>query len=202
MPTESRPRTWFEEWHEPGEFYHAADLGVRAFFLTDTNPPQYLREAFHVGWFGSIWRDNHGLCEVRLLGEGGFPDAQLRADGVHLDLEVTMALAKDKQMFKEWRELRAKTQRGEIVLAEPPEEYEASAREAIPRVVGQKADKHYAGSASTTLLICANTALSAEEMARLTEPWKDRFAAIYLICGIDVVRVWPTRSILTGRWPF
>jgi hypothetical protein len=57
---------------------------------------------------------------VRLLGEGNFPDAQLRAGGIHLNLEVTMALAKDKEMFKEWRELCAKTERGEIVLADPP----------------------------------------------------------------------------------
>jgi hypothetical protein len=69
-------------------------------------------------------------------------------------------------------------------------------------VVGQKANKHYAGSARTTLLVCTNTALSAEEIARLTEPWKDHFEAIYLICGIDVVMAWPTLSILRGKWPF
>jgi hypothetical protein len=112
-----------------------------------------------------------------------------------------MALAKGKKMFKEWCELRAKTKRGEIVLAEPFEQCQASAREAIRRVVGKKANKHYAGSARATLLVCTNTALSAEEMARLTEPWKGRFDAIYLIGGVDVVMAWPTLSILRGRWP-
>jgi hypothetical protein len=199
--TEARPRIWFEEGHEPGEFYHAADLGLHTFFCTDTTPPQHLREAYLVGWFGSIWRDNRGPCEVRLLAEGSFPDAQLRANGTHLNLEVTMALAKDKQMFKEWRELRAKTERGELVLAESPEECQASAREAIPRVVGRKANKHYSASARTTLLVSTNTALSAEELARLTEPWRERFDAIYFICGIDVVMAWPTRTILRGQWP-
>ncbi len=105
-------------------------------------------------------------------------------------------------MFKEWRELRAKTERGELVLAESPEEYQASARAAVPRVVGKKADRHYAGAAATTLLVCTTTALLPEELARLTEPWKDRFDAIYFICGIDVVMAWPTLSILRGQWPF
>jgi hypothetical protein len=202
---EPRPRTWFEEWREPGEFYHAAAEGVRTFFCTDTTPPQYLREAYVVGVFGWIWRDDRGPCEVRLLAAGGFPDAQLRADGVHLNLEITMALAKDKEMFKEWRELRAKTKRGEIIPAESAEQRAAIAREAIPRVVGQKAAKRYAGSARPTLVVYSDDALALsdkEEMARLTEPWKDEFEAIYLLCGMDVVRTWPTLRILRGREPF
>jgi hypothetical protein len=198
--TEPQPRQWFEEWREPGEFYQAAYLGLHK-FCTDTTPGHYLREAYLIGWFGSIWRDNRGPCEVRLLTEGGFPDAELRADGVHLNLEVTMARPKDKPMFKELRELRAKMERGEVVLAEPPEKCQASAREAIPRVVGKKANKHYAGAASATLLGSTSTALSAEELARLTQPWKDCFDAIYLICGLDVVMAWPSLSILRGQWP-
>jgi hypothetical protein len=44
--------------------------------------------------------------------------------------------------------------------------------------------------------------LSAEEMARLTKPWKDCFDAIYLLCGMDAVMAWPTRRVLRGKKPF
>ncbi|MCH8098090.1 MAG: hypothetical protein IID53_13540 [Proteobacteria bacterium] len=205
MLTEPKPRKWFEEWREPGRFFRAADEGVKIFFVADKAPPQYLREAYVAGLFARIWRDDGGSCEVRVVPEREkFPDAQLRAGDASLNLEVTMALREGKRMFKEWRDLRAKAKQGEIVLAETSEQRQASAREAIPRVVGQKADKHYAGQAPTTLLVCTDDGrtLSAEEMARLTEPWKDRFEAIYLLCGMDVVMAWPTLCVLRGKEPF
>ncbi len=204
-PTEPKPRKWFEEWREPGEFFDAADEGVKTFFVADRAPCQYLREAYVAGVFARIWRDDCGPCEVRLVPEREkFPDAQLRIGHTCLNLEITMALRRDKEMFKGWQELRAKTKRGEIVRAETAEQRQASAREAIPRVVGQKAGKQYAGDAPITLLVYTDDgrALSAQEMARLTEPWKDRFAAIYLLCGMDAVMAWPKRRVLRGKEPF
>jgi hypothetical protein len=44
--------------------------------------------------------------------------------------------------------------------------------------------------------------LSCEEMKRLTEPAKDCFAAIYLLCGMDVVRAWPDLGVLRGEEGF
>lgn len=205
MLTGPKPRKWFEEWRDSGEFFRATDEGIKTYHNDEAAPPQYLREGYVTGLFAQIWRDDSGPCEVRLVPERDkFPDAQLKAGHTCLNLEITMALGKDKQMFKEWRELRAKAKRGEIVLAETAEQRRESAREAIPRVVGQKADKHYAGQAPTTLLVYADDgrALSAEEMARLTKPWKNCFDAIYLLCGMDVVRAWPERRVLRGGQPF
>lgn len=202
MPTKPKPRKWFEEWREPSEFFRAADEGVKTFFVADKAPLQHLRDAYVAGAFARIWRDDQGPCEVRLVPkEEPFPDAQLRAGDACRDLEVTMALSEDKRMFDEWRELRAKAKRGEIVLAETAEQRRASAREAIPRAVGKKAAKHYAEP--PTLLVYADDgrALSAEEMARLTKPWKNCFKAIYVLCGMDAVMAWPTLSVLRGKEP-
>ena len=203
MPTEPKPRKWFEEWREPSEFFRAADEGVNTFIVPDKATLQHLRDAYVAGAFARIWRDDQGPCEVRLVPEAEkFPDAQLRAGDACRDLEVTMALRKEKRMFKEWGELRAKAKQGEVVLADTAEQRRASAREAIPRAVGKKAAKHYAEP--PTLLVYADDgrALSAEEMARLTEPWKDRFEAIYLLCGMDVVMAWPELRVLRGKEPF
>jgi hypothetical protein len=198
-PSEPKPREWFEKWRQPGEFVREAH---KAILVYDKTPPQYLRDAYLAGSFARIWRDDRGPCEVRLVPEPEkFPDAQLWAGHTYLHLEITMALKKGRRMFKEHQELRDKAKRGEIVLAESHEQLQASAREAIPRVVKQKANKHYAGQTPTTLLVCANTSLSAQEMAHLTEPWKDCFDAIYLLCGMDAVMAWPQLDILRGREP-
>ncbi len=201
--TQPKPRKWFEGWHEPNAFHRAAHNGVIAFYEADKDVPHYLSEAYIAGVFARIWRDDRVQCEVRLVPkEEKFPDAQLRADNACLDLEVTMALKKSKKMFEEWREGRARAKQGEFAPAEAYEQRRASAREAIPRAVGKKAAKHYAEP--PTLLVYADDgrALSAEEMARLTEPWKNCFAAIYLLCGMDVVMAWPTLRVLRGTGPF
>jgi hypothetical protein len=197
-----KPREWFEEWREPGEFYRAADEGLQTFFRAGTYPEHDLREAWAVGAFGRIWRDNRGRCKVRLLAKGGSPDAQLGTGGVHLDLEVTMALPKKYEPFNEWRELLDKTERGEFIYAKPFEQSQTDAREAIPRMVRKKAGKSYPGS--TTLLVSTGDgwALSLAEIARLTEPWKDRFKAIYLFRGIDVIKAWPELRVLKTKEPF
>jgi hypothetical protein len=53
-----------------------------------------------------------------------------------------------------------------------------------------------------TLLVCTDTSLPAEEMVRLTEPWKGRFEAIYLLCRTDVVLAGPELRVLRGKKPF
>jgi hypothetical protein len=129
-----KPRKWFEEWRTPGDFRRAADRGIGTFFVADVTPPHYLRDAYLAGAFACIWRDARGPCEVRLGPKPEeSPDAQLKAGEQCLDVEITMALG--RPMFKEWRELRAKTERGEIVFAKSLEQRQATAREAIPRVV-------------------------------------------------------------------
>jgi hypothetical protein len=195
-------RKCFEEWREPSEFYRAADEALQGFFCAGATPEHDLREAWVVGAFGRIWRDNRGPCKVRLLAKGGSPDAQLRADGIHLDLEVTMALPSKYEVFNEWRELLAKTERGEILCTKTFEQSQADAREAISRMVGKKAGKHYAEPPTLLVSTGDGWALPPEEIGGLTEPWKDRFKAIYLFRGIDVVLVWPELSVLKVKEPF
>jgi len=195
---------WFEEWREPRVVFRAAHKGILACYGADTTPPQHLRNAYVAGLFACIWQDACGPCEVQLVPESEqFPDAKLKTGSTVLDLEVTMALGANKKMFKEWREGRAKAKRGEIVYSESTEQRQANAREAIPRVVGEKAGRHYTASPKLTLLVYADDgrALSPKEMAELTEPWKDCFRDIYLLCGMDAVRVWPTRCVLSGKEP-
>lgn len=199
-----KPRRWFEEWREPGEFYQAANSGLGR--LSDENSisspqHQYLRDAYYAGVFARVWRDDQGPCKVRLIPERQqFPDAQLRFQSGHpcLDIEVTIARKSGSRMFEEPRELRKEG----FATVQSIEELEASAREAIPRVVREKAEKHYSGGKRISLLVITNGSLSAEEMACLTECWRDHFEAIYLLCGMDVVRAWPDLHVLRCKEPF
>jgi hypothetical protein len=191
-------KKWFEQWREPSEFLQAAKAGVLACFCADKAVPNFLREAYVAGAFGRIWRDARGPCKLRLH-EGEFPDAQFRADGVCLSIEITMALDRKKKMFDEWREIRAKTKQGQIVLARTYEERQASAREAIPRVVKQKANKNYVVPPSLLIYTDDGRALVAQDLKELTRPWKDHFHAIYLLCGMDVVEAWPVLHVLQGK---
>jgi hypothetical protein len=145
-----------------------------------------------------------GPCEVRLVPEEEkFPDAQFKAQGVCLDLEITMALEKGKRMFDEWPKLRAKTKQGQVVpTTRTLEMRQESAREAISRAVKDKADKNYTPPPSLLIYTDDGRALTARELARLTMPWKDSFPAIYLLCGMDVVEAWPELHVLKGTEPW
>lgn len=197
-----KQRRWFEEWRSPVEFFRAADEGLSRCFVADRVPPQFLREAYPAGLFACIWQDAREPCRVRLVPQNEtFPDAQLKAEDVTLDLEVTMALRMGRRMFEEWRDMRRKFDRGEMILSETSKVRRAIAREAIPRVVRKKADKHYAVPPTLLVLSDDGRALSAEEMRQLTEPWKDRFAAIYVLSGLDAVKTWPKMAILRAKTP-
>ena len=199
-----KPAEWFESWKEPGEFFRSADDGLEAFFRARNAPPKYLREAYVAGAFARIWRDDQGPCHVRLVPEKEqFPDAQMKTKAGMLGLEATMADEKDRPIFKIWRDIAAMYEHGEAPPIGDVETKRSIAREAIPRVCRQKAEKHYAGHGPTNLLIYVNPGLvlSPEEMARLTATWKDDFEAIYLLCGMDVVMAWPELRVLRGKEP-
>jgi len=194
-----KTRSWFERWHKPSEFFRAAKEGVLACFTADAVVPHFLREAYIVGAFAQIWRDARGPCQVQLVSkEEKFPDARLRLDGMCLDIEITMALAKGKKMFKEWRE----SKQGPYSPALTDKQRKAIAREAIPRVVKRKATKHYAVPPTLLVYTDDGRALTPPELAQLTKPWKDNFRSIYLLCGMDVVETWPKLCILRGQEPF
>jgi hypothetical protein len=191
-----RPLIWFEQWRGPSAFLQEARAGVRACFCAGEDVPHYLSEAYVAGAFAQIWRDARGPGKVRLH-RGVFPDAQFRSEGVCLNLEITMALPKEKKMFKEWRE----SKQGQIILAASGEQRQASAREAIPRVVRRKASKGYAEPPSLLVYSDDARSLTDRELARLTKPWKDKFPAIYILSGMDVVQTWPALRVLRGKEP-
>jgi hypothetical protein len=133
MLADPKPRKWFEEWREPGQFYRAANRGLGVLYNEATDRHlgspeyQYLRDAYHAGVFARIWRDDQGSCEVRLLTkEECFPDAKLRPEsgGVCIHIEITNARSKNSKMFEELRELR---ERGSGPV-ESLEQRQASAR--------------------------------------------------------------------------
>lgn len=203
---EPKTRAWFEEWHEPREFFDMSSEGLNYYYRLDRAPCHYLRDSYVAGQFASIWQDSHGPCEVRLVPRSEqFPDAQLRAGNKFLNLEITLALQAGKKLFEEGKELRDKARRGEIVLYNKTiEEHQAVAREAIPRVICKKAKKLYSQEESISLLVYTDDGkyLSCQEMKQLTEPWKDRFSGIYLLCGMNIVVTWPELSVLRGKVPF
>ena len=196
--TEPTPQEWFEEWREPGEFYCAANKGLGGLYNSSGkfNPPQYLCDAYHAGRFARIWQDDQGPCTVRLVRKDP-PDAQLCSGSVCLKIEITMALDKDSRLYLDLQNLRDE-QRPKPVTGE---ELRESAKEAIPRAVRKKADNYRTEGKALTLLVITNGSLSPEEMARLTEPWKNRFQAICLLSMMDVVVAWPKLGVLEGREP-
>jgi hypothetical protein len=200
------PKEWFEMWREPGEFYRAAnkELGILTKLLREEgskySPPQYLRDAYYAGMFARIWRDDQGPCEVRLAPKDP-PDAQLKAaSGSDLNIEITVALPEGDRPLIEIAEVH-RAQSPKPVTITDEEEYRERRRAAIAKAVMKKCAKSY--PRTTTLLIVAGDAsLSCEEMKRLTEPGKDCFSAIYLLCGMDVVRTWPELCVLRGEEGF
>ncbi|HEX3498649.1 MAG TPA: hypothetical protein VHT04_04945, partial [Stellaceae bacterium] len=93
---------------------------------------------------------------------------------------------------------------GEYLRLEPysPDDEEEKAREALARVVEQKARKGY--PRDTRLVVRNNLGhLSGEECQRLTSPWKNRFAEIWVLKAPLLLRVHPDVKQVGDpeRWP-
>jgi hypothetical protein len=202
--TEPAPRAWFEEWRQPGEFYDTANVGLGCLYNTSKkfSPLQYLCDACHAGSFARIWQDNQGPSTVRLVAmQQEPPDAQLRFGDICLDIEITMALDKNSRLYLDLQNMRDER----IPRPITGEELRKIAREAIPTAVRRKAEKYSKVSdlaKSLTLLVIENGSLSDSEMARLTEPYKNCFEAIYLLSWQGVVMAWPDLRVLRGQTAF
>ncbi len=205
------PRSWFEQWREPQDFFLKTDNCMEQFepdVILGMPGVQHLFDAYVGGFFARIWND-HKPCKVCLV-KDSFPDAQLRDADCTLDLEITMADKKDRKMAAEHRRLRELREKGE--LAAEPTDYEKDreyALEAVPRVCEQKVRKYLGSPASdrrvqANLLIYVNFStlagfvLSDNEMADLTERWRCNFLSIWLLCGARLFRPWPTRVALSA----
>ncbi len=206
------PKSWFETWRSPREFFRKADECMGQFEpdeILGMTGVQHLFDAYVAGLFARIWND-HRPCEVRLA-KGEFPDAQLRHVEETLELEITMADQKDRQMAVEHRRLREMRERGEVATVPIDQDRDKEyALEAVPRVCSQKVKnylgkEHSDGQVSTNLLIYVNFStfagpvLSDEEMIRRTEPWKDNFLSIWLLCGARIFCAWPTQSAMSAQ---
>jgi len=157
---------------------------------------------------------------VRLVAERDrFPDAQLRdGDNNTKNFEIVIADKLDRRMWENQKRWAEMYKRKECLPVDSPDERRAYALEAIPRICEKKV-KRYLGAktdkkVSVNLLIYmtqvqAPTVLypviTVDEMVTLTEPYKNKFESIWLLCGNEDVRVWPKPKILgtpQGQDPF
>lgn len=195
-------REWFELHKDPLEFYREAkrcndSLPEHVFFEKRVGGADihYLFDAFTAGEFARIVAQT-ASCTVALV-NGAFPDFSLSfsdaAKGI-VEFEAVEADENDRRRADEYRALHEKR-----LLHGPdymeleeycPYEEEMQAREAIPRVVGQKAAKDY--PVTTNLVVRNNLgALEAQEYRDLTKPWQDSFNEIWVLDAPFAIQVWP-----------
>jgi hypothetical protein len=135
------PRSWFDSWRDPQKFFRAA---WEQRLLTRCVPPQYIRDAYVAGLFARI-SHYYIMCEVRLVSKRlEFPDAQLREGEDTIDLEIVIADTRGRPIWKEQQKFLQMYKRGELLPINCPEKRRNDLLEAIPRVVKQKAERHYA----------------------------------------------------------
>lgn len=195
------PREWFELHRDPLEFYLEAErcnfgLPQHVFFEKRVGGANihYLLDAFTAGEFARIVSQT-APCTVALV-NGTFPDFSLSfSDGARGTVEFE-AVEADRKVRRadEYRALHEKKLRhgpDYMELEEySPHEEEMQAREAIPRVVGQKAAKGY--PATTNLVVRNNLgALDSGEYRNLTRPWRDSFNEIWVLDAPFAFRLWP-----------
>ena len=200
-------RSWFECWRDPKEFFCAAWQQIKP--ITKSAPPQNVREAYVAGLFARIWNYNNS-CEVRLIPDDRFPDAQLHDSEHMINFEIAIADRKGRPTWREQKKWAEMFNRGEFVPADSPEKRRADAQEAIARIVKQKVE-HYLhhriamvpNNANLLIYLMTSHAITEpgpvipiEEMETLTAPYKNNFEAIWLLCGREDVRVWPRREVL------
>jgi hypothetical protein len=221
------PRSWFENWRNPKEFFCTAWEQIKPY--TGNAPLQYLRDAYVVGLFARIFSYD-SRCEVKLShGKDEFPDARLsffappnefpntqvigKEQRYLADIEIVTA---DKCLRETWKELRELTEiyrRHEYPPStDSPKERRKALLEAIPRVVKKKAEKHY--TPPPNLLVHLMIAppptapcplVTIEEMALLTEPYKNDFNSIWILREMDNIKLWPEQKMIRtpeGHDPF
>lgn len=208
-------RTWFECWRDPAQFFCTAWEQIRQ---AGNVPPQYLRDAYVAGLFARIW-NCHERCEVRLFAEPDrFSDAQLRTEHHTMNIEIAIVDKQDRRTWAEHREWVEMSKRGEVLPADSPEQRFDNAREAIPRILKKKVG-HYLGNSAAKMgsvhlvlylmqgqtPIVSDPVITADEMELLAKPYNGRFESIWVLRGIENVRLWPERKILAatpGHDPF
>jgi hypothetical protein len=221
-------RSWFEVLRDPGEFLAEARrcnfaLKTDVFFgkrVGGVNT-DYLQEAYTAGEFGGLWTQEEA-CKVSLVPERErFPDFRLVfPDGRRLQFESVWADEDGRKVEDEYREFERRKARwnrcrellvnagrhdfGEYLRLEPysADDEEDKAREALARVVEEKAGKGY--PRDTRLVVRNNLGhLSGAECRQITLPWHDRFAEIWVLRTPLLFRVHPYLKQVgdPDRWP-
>ncbi len=204
---EATPREWFEQPRPPLEFYHQAKMANfglpgHVFFekRVGGEDVQYIFDAFTAGEFARIVSQSDP-CKVALV-KGKFPDFFLGFDDPAkgtMEFEAVEADEKGRRRtdeFKALHEMQLRHGPGYMELKQySPDEEVDRAREAIPRVVGQKASKGY--PVTTNLVVRNNLgALEADEYRNLTKRWQACFNEIWVLKGPYAFQAWPQLVVL------
>ncbi len=194
---------WFECWRNPTEFFCLARQ-QGALIPPSKHLPTYFREAYVAGLFARILHE-HNPCSVRLVPtKEEPPDFQLKQNENTLGFENVIADKPDRKMWEDHAKWDAILKIGGIIPTEKSAERRKYMSEAIPKRVEEKITKYQKkqiNMSKINLLIYLNTgpALSEKEMVHLTEPYKDNFQSIWMLCGSDAVRAWPERQVLSAQ---
>ena len=182
-------------WQHPPVFQDAAlrliDIDAGDLFGDPKN--QFRMEAYIAGEFAIIY-NKHESCQVRLT-EDGLYDFELQTGEGVVGFQAVEA---DQESRRRGDEYRNKPESSKAIDVDLDKEYD-DARNAIQRVLGQKAARHY--SPRVNIVVYVNLFFDDGEgqCARLTEPWKDDFESVWLLRTPNrLIRAWP--SILILGW--
>jgi len=198
------PEGWYNDWQEPEQFFGEVEALLEPFDddVIFTNPKfQAHFDAFIAGKLAVI-RNTHEPTRVRLV-KAEAPDFELNVQGEIEPFEATEADRAGRRRGDEYRLAAENREQGlpkELEMFSPSEEMER-AREAIPRVIENKAKKLY--SPPPHLVVLVNLTTFGEippvpELVDLTAQFQNSFASIWLVWGHRAVRTWPDPLQLMG----
>lgn len=180
------------QWWQPEELFAAAHAIRRSVpdheFFSDSKY-QSVREAITAADFARRRPWNQGW-QVRVVPKDErFPDVELRSGTDVRPFEIVEADRKERRRGAEYRAAIGKPDKSEYY--DPGEEAKIALDE-IVRVIGQKAEKHYAPKPN--LLVYVNlsegnpTAIYADQ---LFAQYGQNFQSAWLLWGLETFRLWP-----------
>lgn len=193
------PISWLSELHEPQSFLVAVREVMDSIEDDDLfNNPKYqiLFDGYAAGRLAAT-RGAYEPCLVRLVADH-FPDFELTFGETVEHFEFTEADRAGRSRGDEYRRAAERRRQGlpsEGELFSPYEE-DLAAREAIPRVIQAKANKHY--RPKPHLFVLVNLTIFEDpdnrgfDLVDMTQPWSKDFESIWLLWGNFCFRTWPT----------
>lgn len=198
------PESWHTDWHEPDRFFSEVEAMLEPYdsevIFSDPKFQTHF-DAFIAGKLAVI-RNTHEPTRVRLV-KGEAPDFELNIQGEVEPFEATEADRADRRRGDEYREVAKRRKQGlpkELEMFSPSEEME-HAREAIPRVIENKAKKRYRPPPHLVVMVNLTTfgdIIPVPELADLTSPFQGFFASIWIVWGHRAIRTWPDLLDLIG----